>query len=319
MKNKNKKFGVLKNGFGLLAVSGAVFTSIGMGVKNVDAHGVVGDYFFPPTITTDDPFAVDELALPTVSYFKEPAVGGGTAVGTTTLGFEFDKEIFPKFALGISGDYLFQKPDGQELATGWDNFSLSAKYQLWQNDPHQAIVSVGGEWEIGGSGSSQVGAGSANVFIPKIFYGKAFGDLPDSLKYARPIAVTGTLGVDFPTSAEPNNLRWDFALEYNLPYLDSHMKGGGLPRFFRNMIPLVEFSMTSPLNRSGGQTAGTINPGILYETKYFQIGAEALIPVNSASGHQVGGIMQLQLFIDDIIPKVFGFPLIGHDSEKTDE
>jgi hypothetical protein len=314
MKNKKKKFAVLKNGRGWLAASGAVFTAMGMSANSACAHGFVGDYFFPPTITTDDPFATDELKLPSVSYFKSPAAGGGPATGTTDVGFEFDKEIFPKFALGISGDYLFQKPDGQQQLTGWDDFVMSAKYQLWQNDPHQAIFSVGALWRIGGSGSSQVGADSASVFTPTIYGGKAFGDLPDSLKYVKPIAVTGTLGVDLPTSAEPNNLQWGIALEYSLPYLQEQVQDIGLPRPFRDMIPLVEFSMSSPLNRGGGQTTGTINPGVLYETKYFQIGAEALIPVNSASGHNVGAIAQLEIFIDDIWPKTFGFPLIGRDN-----
>ena len=32
------------------------------------SHGIVGNRFFPATITTDDPFAADELSLPTVSY-----------------------------------------------------------------------------------------------------------------------------------------------------------------------------------------------------------------------------------------------------------
>ena len=59
------------------------------------------------------------------------------------------------------------------------------------------------------------------------------------------------------------------------------------------MIPLVEFSFDSPENRDGGETTGTINPGVLYETKYFQIGAEAIIPVNNATGHDVGAIIQI--------------------------
>jgi len=138
--------------------------------------------------------------------------------------------------------------------------------------------------------------------------------LPDSLKYAKPFAVTATFGVDLPTDAAPNNLQWGIALEYSLPYLQEQVQDIGLPRPFRNMIPLVEFSMTSPLNRGGGLTTGTINPGVLYEAKYFQIGAEALIPVNSASGHNVGAIVQLEIFIDDIWPKTFGFPLIGRDN-----
>ena len=32
------------------------------------AHGVVGSRFFPATIATDDPFAADELALPTIGF-----------------------------------------------------------------------------------------------------------------------------------------------------------------------------------------------------------------------------------------------------------
>ena len=77
------------------------------------------------------------------------------------------------------------------------------------------------------------------------------------------------------------------------------------------MIPLVEFSFTTPENRGGGPTTGTINPGILYENNYFQIGAEAVIPVNNATGHEVGAIVQLQIYIDDIWPKLFGHPVFG--------
>lgn len=303
MKNTNRNFAVLKNGYGWLAVSSAVFTAIGMVPNCAWAHGFEGDYFFPPTITTDDPFAVDEFPFPTVSWFK---TGG---VATTDIGFEFDKEIFPKFALSFAGDYLFQKPDGEPGVSGWDDFVVGAKYQLWENPEHQAIFSVGAEWKIGGSGSSEVGADSANVFTPTIYYGKAFGDLPDSLNYAKPLAITGTLGYDLPTSAEPNNIQWGFAVEYSMLYLQEQVKDVGLPAPFKTMIPLVEFTMTSPVNRGGGETTGTVNPGLLYENRYFQIGAEALIPVNSASGHQVGFIIQFELFLDDVWPKVFGHPL----------
>jgi hypothetical protein len=309
---KKNKFNptVLKTGKGLLAVSGAVMAVIGLSAANVHAHGFVGDRFFPPTIATDDPFATDELLLPSVSYSKSSDT---PPVDTTDVGFEFDKEIFPKFALGVSGDWLNLKPDGEPSSSGFDNFTLSAKYQLWQNDAHEAIFSVGGEWEIGGSGSQQVGADSASTFTPTIYFGKGFGDLPDALKYAKPFALTGTLGEDLPLSADPNSLEWGFALEYSLPYLQSQVKDIGLPEPFKNMIPLVEFSFDSPQNRDGGETTGTINPGVLYETKYFQIGAEAIIPVNSATGNQVGAILQVQIFLDDIWPKWFGHPLIGSD------
>ena len=307
---KKRKLSVIKNWRGRFAATGLVLATVGLGTAPAHAHGFVGDRFFPPTIATDDPFATDELLLPSISYFKSPA-DDGPAVGTTDLGFEFDKEIFPKFALGISGDYLIQKPDGLPSAGGWDDFSLSAKYQLWENVPHEAIFSVGAEWDIGGSGNKNVGADPTSTFTPTIYFGKGFGDLPEALEYARPFALTGTLGEDLPTSAEPNNLNWGLALEYNLPYLQSEVKDIGLPAPFKNMIPLVEFAMSSPLDRDGGETTGTINPGVLYENNDFQIGAEAIIPVNHATGNEVGAVVQVQIYIDDIWPKIFGHPLIG--------
>ena len=70
MKNIKIKFAVLKTGRNPLIVSGAVMAAVGFGAATVHAHGFVGDRFFPPTIATDDPFATDELLLPSVSYFK---------------------------------------------------------------------------------------------------------------------------------------------------------------------------------------------------------------------------------------------------------
>ena len=232
-------------------------------------------------------------------------------MGTTDVGFEFDKEIFPKFALGISEDWLHQKPDGQSASEGFDDITVSAKYQLWQNDKHEAIFSFGGKWTIGGTGDKSVGADSASTFSPGIFLGKGFGDLPGSLKYARPFAITGTLAEHLPDSAAPDALEWGFALEYSLPYLQAEVKDIGLPAPFKQMIPLVEFSFETPENRGGGPTTGTINPGILYESRYFQIGAEAIVPVNGATGHEVGAVIAVQIYIDGIFPKVFGHPLFG--------
>ena len=49
-----------------------------LGAARASAHGFVGSRFFPPTISTDDPFAVDELALPTVSWIRQPGEDGGS-------------------------------------------------------------------------------------------------------------------------------------------------------------------------------------------------------------------------------------------------
>jgi hypothetical protein len=305
----------------------AVFTLSNITTK-LWAHGFEGDRFFPPTVTTDDPFATDELAMPTLSFFNNPASSDGTTPKTREIDIstEFDKEIFPKFALGVTETEIFLKPQGQTGMNGFDNLSLSAKYQIVENAAHEFILSVGGEIDLGGSGSKMIGADSYSTYTPTLYYGKGFGDLPDSLKYLKPFAVTGTLGYAIPGEAgnsdgslNPDVLQWGFALEYSLPYLQQHVEDIGLPHPFQDFIPLVEFSMNTPVNRGGGYTTGTINPGILWESKYCQIGAEAEIPVNSATGPNIGAVFQVQFFIDDLFPKVFGHPIFFNNDKETDK
>ncbi|HEY0256658.1 MAG TPA: hypothetical protein VGC39_04370, partial [Candidatus Methylacidiphilales bacterium] len=76
----------------------------------VRAHGFEGDRFFPPTVSTDDPFATDELSV-SVSEFNNPAGSDGTPkTREFDVDSEFDKEIFPKFAVGVSGTYINLDP-----------------------------------------------------------------------------------------------------------------------------------------------------------------------------------------------------------------
>jgi hypothetical protein len=292
------------------------------------AHGFEGDRFFPPTVSTDDPFATDEFSIGMQSFNNPASPSDGTPkTREIDISSEFDKEIFPKFALGISGTYVSLEPnrhtdDGSDpmpAQDGFDNISLSAKYQLWEIPEHEFIFSLGGEVDLGGSGSKNFVGNSYTTYTPELYYGKGFGDLPNALKYLKPFALTGTLGYDIPSkSSDPNVLDWGFALEYSLPYLQEHVEDVGMPRPFRDFIPLVEFNMSSPTNRSGETTTGTINPGILWEQPDFQLGAEAVIPVNAHTGPNVGFTVQVQIYIDDIFPKIFGHPVFfNHDNDSN--
>jgi hypothetical protein len=81
---------------------------------------------------------------------------------------------------------------------------------------------------------------------------------------------------------------------------------------FDRLIPLVEIALETPLDRGqGGQTTGTINPGLIWSGKYFQVGAEAIIPVNSRTGSDFGFIAQLHFYLDDLFPHSLGRPLFG--------
>jgi hypothetical protein len=271
------------------------------------AHGFEGDRFFPPTPLTDDPFAVDELALPIVQY--NPA----SASHEVDVSGSFSKEIFPKFALSVSGTYINLNPKGGPAQDGFDNVDLNVKYQLWEVPAHEFILAIGSDVDLGGTGSRALGVNNYTTYTPNLYFGKGFNELPDALKYGRPFAFTGVVGYDlYANAAAPNALEWSGSLQYSLPYLQEHVEDIGLPRPFSDMIPLVEFSMTSPTNRSGGTTTGTLDPGVLWEGKYCQIGLEASIPVNDHSGPAVGGLFQVQIFIDDLFPKYFGYPIFGH-------
>jgi hypothetical protein len=279
--------------------------------KILFGHGFEGDRFFPPTITTDDPFATTELNLPTVSIFEDP---GQPKVEEVDASWEFDEEVFPKFALGASDTYIHLKPVGQQQIQGWDNLELSAKYQLFENAPHEFIFSIGLEADIGGTGTKSV-ADPFSTFTPTIYFGKGFGDLPDAMNFAKPFAVTGTLGLAVPSSTQgQESVQIGLAVEYNLMYLQEQVADIGLPSPLKEMIPVVEFTMQDPTDQGGeGQFTGTINPGVMWEQPDFQIGAEALIPMNSATGAHVGAVVSLQIYIDDIFPKIFGQPLFGKE------
>ncbi len=280
------------------------------------AHGFEGDTFFPPTITADDPFSKDEFAV-SITSFHQPAVTGGILTRETDLGWSFNKEIFPKFALGISDAWTYLSTPGSPSVNAFQNYVMSAKYQLWENPEHRFILSIGGYWNIGGSGGRAIGVESFDTLTPSIFLGKGFGDLPDSLAFLKPIVLTSVIGEVLPTkAAASNSFSYAFAFEYNIGYLQEHVRDFGIPHPFRDIIPLVEVALNSPQNRGGGATTGTINPGILYENPLFQIGAEAVIPIDHQSGPAVSFLVNVNIFIDDLLPKLFGYPLFGsHDIE----
>jgi hypothetical protein len=293
------------------------------------SHGFAGARFFPATLSTDDPFVSDELSLPTVSTIRTPEDGG---TRETDVSIDISKRITPDFAIEIGDTFTVLNPQEGPAANGFGNLELGGKYQLLKNGEHETIVSIGLGVEIGGTGGRSVGADSFSTWTPGIFYGKGFGDLPTAVRFLKPFALTGQLGVAIPTSAStrtvtldvqtgerevdverhPDVLEWGFALEYSLIYLQSQVQDIGLREPFNRLIPLVEFALETPLNRGEqGQTTGTINPGVIWAGKYFQVGVEAVVPVNERTGHNVGVIAQLHFFVDDLFPHSLGRPLFG--------
>jgi hypothetical protein len=107
-----------------------------------------------------------------------------------------------------------------------------------------------------------------------------------------------------------------------MPYLKSEIRDYQLPDFINHLIPIVEAQFATPVANNFGNSAittGTINPGVIWVGTYFQLGAEAVIPVNHASGSGVGFLGQLHLYLDDMFPTTIGRPLLGAGSASAQQ
>ncbi|WP_296660512.1 transporter [Paraburkholderia sp.] len=290
-----------------LLISGALACMAGSPAAY--AHAVVGDRVFPATMAVDDPGVGDEFNMQ-FNHIKTPD-SNGDDMNVNTVSYEWDKLITKNLAVSIAGNYSSQNsPDGS--AKGWDDLTLGAKYLAYANARHEFMASVGLLATVGGTGSKAIGA-SYSTFTPTVYLGKGFGDLPASLGYLRPLAVTGTIGPNITTASSdngPNSVGWGVTVQYSIPYLQNQVKDLGLPQPFANLVPVVEFPMsTCTAGDCAGQTTGTINPGLIWLNRYGQFGIEAQIPVNRATGTHVGVLVQAHLYFDDMFPNSLGKPL----------
>ncbi|WP_158815748.1 hypothetical protein [Methylocapsa sp. S129] len=290
--------------------------------SQAEAHAVCGNRIFPATLGIDDPGVNDELALPTVTYI--PPNTGGTQEFDAS--FSYTKTIFPNFGLSITDGKTWLNPGGN----GWGNIDTELKYMFWCDAPHEFMASVGLDVTWANTGTKNF-SDPFNTFTPLIDMGKGFGDLPTSLNILRPFAITAELGLSIPSAPHtssivyddsgnpslnvalnPTVFDWGFTLQYSLPYMNANVSEVGGPDFLRHLVPITEFAFQTPVSNyapGGNVTTGTIQPGAIYMADTWQVAVEALIPINGASGHNVGAVAELHFFFDDIFPNSLGKPL----------
>jgi hypothetical protein len=304
------------------------------------AHEIVGNRFFPATLGIDDPGVNDELAFPTVAVFK---TGDDPSFSQRDISGEFSKRITEAFAVSFGSTYSHLSPPGGPTgmgASGFQNLDTTFKYRVFKDPEHEFVMSVGLSVEWGGTGSKSVGADPFNTYTPTLYFGKGLGDLPDTLSWIRPVAITGQVGYAIPgrnsdttfgidpdtgdptigNEFHPRVLNWGGTIQYSMPYLKSAVVDLGLPDFINHLIPLVEATFRTPVANtltSGTLTTGTIQPGFIWVGNTFQFAIEALIPINRQSGTNVGVIAQLHLFLDDIDPHGIGKPIFGNAVQPT--
>jgi hypothetical protein len=284
------------------------------------AHCFVGSRFFPATLAIDDPCVADELSLPTVQWSQ---TGDMPPATEWDISAELSKRITEDLGISIGDTWSQIHQPGGFTQAGFSNLETTVQYQLLKDGPHELALLLGLIVDWGGTGAVDSGLATPwSTLTPTFYFGKGFGDLPDSFGWFRAFAVTGQIGYQFPTrsfdvdtgSSIPQVLAYGASIQYSMPYLKSEIRDYQLPDFINHLIPIVEAQFSTPMTNNFGNspiTTGTINPGVIWVGTYFQVGAEAVIPVNRASGTGVGFLGQLHLYLDDMFPSTIGQPLLG--------
>jgi hypothetical protein len=296
------------------------------GPRPSSAHGIAGNRFFPGTLAIDDPAVGDEAVLPNVSNRSVP--DGDRDLRDNRINWTFTRLLTPTVGLVVDNSWIARNW-GAATRTGFDVTNVGLKWQVYRDNPHEALVAASLVWGIGHSGAQAVGAHAPDTIKPGLFFGKGFGDLPDSVSWLRPFGIAGSVVLEHPTGGISTNLgidpqshqlgplstghvdilHWGLAVEFSTLYLTSRFNGG-LPREepLNQLVPLVEFAVDSS---RGTKSIATMNPGLAYVAVTWQIAVEAIVPLNSASGRGIGGRTQLLLFLDDLAPSLFGKPLLS--------
>jgi hypothetical protein len=289
----------------------------------------VGDRFFPSTLATTVPTPADFFKPPYFVQLPDTATTHEIDIPST-----YSRLITKDWGVFFTETYRIIDANGTKHS-GFGNLVIGTQYQLYTNAEHQFVFTVGGTAAIGGTGSAATGS-SFSTLTPTIYIGKGFGDLPDSLAWLQPLTVSATVGVAVPTAStslgaiqnqradlgaftslmtvpsgattlsetiNPKILQWGFALEYSLVnnlYTGPNRTG---TRYPEGWVPLVEFAFQTPLEGPlGGRTTGTVNPGVIWVSRYFQFGVEAIVPINAQSGRDLGVRAQAHLYLPAIFP-----------------
>jgi hypothetical protein len=146
------------------------------------AHEIVGNRFFPATLTIDDPGVNDELAIPTVSYFTN-----GDAAKELDISGDYSKRITADFAVGFGETWTRLKPPWMATVSGFQNLDSGLKYESGARVRHVNRA----RRRVGQNRSDRSRRGELQcVHAGAFFFGKGLGDLPDTMGWARPLAVT---------------------------------------------------------------------------------------------------------------------------------
>jgi hypothetical protein len=296
----------------------------------------VGDRFFPSTLATTVPTPADFYNPP---YFvKLPDTSTTPSTREFDIPTTYSRLVTKDWSVFFTETFRVIESANMGTRSGFDNLVIGTQYQLYTNPEHQFVVTVGGTAAIGGTGAPGI-ASSFSTLTPTVYIGKGFGDLPASAAWLRPLTISATAAVAVPTESStltslgalniprtdtgaftsltplptgpttlaetinPKILQLGLALEYSLVTNEHTGANRTGTRYAEGWVPLVEFTTATPLNGPlAGRTTGTVNPGVIWVSRYLQAGVEAIIPMDAHSGRDVGVRAQAHLYLPAIFP-----------------
>jgi hypothetical protein len=150
----------------LPTLEAATVASLLVWAHTVHAHGIAGNRYFDGTLGFDDPAVADEAILPLYNQLNFSTQGSN--VCDNRINWAFARLLTPTLAFTADGGWIHQNwPIGH--TSGADKADIGLKYEAYRDNR----------------------ADAPNTIQPAVFFGKGFGDLPDSLSWLRPFAVTG--------------------------------------------------------------------------------------------------------------------------------
>lgn len=282
-----------------LAIAALLFSGSG-----ALAYTAAGDRIFPATLLLPQSAPADQLYVTPVSL---PTNSGRATTATVTYG----KTITDDLGFQVEDDLasVDGTPAPERSAPG--HLVVALKYRAVLDRPREFFLTLAVDQEFAGTGPRAIGVDRESSTMPTVYFGKGFGDL--DLKYLRPLAVIGMARYQVADGPhQPNRVLAGVSLQYSIPYLESKVASLDLPDFLRHTTPMVEALVAAPTGENFGvRTTGYIAPGFSYAGNGWELGLEALLPINHASGHGVGVMAQLYFSLDYLFAdSPIGRPLI---------
>ena len=284
------------------------------------AYTAAGDRNFPALLILPQVAPSDAVWG---SFATQPMNAFGTGDPTRQNQFtgDYSKTITERLGIQFQGGLTQLDRLQTSSVTGAQNFEVLLQYEAILDPPHEFLLSVEADQNLGATGNQHLSTNfQQSATQLGVTFAKGLGDLP--IGFSRPLAITGFTGFQIAEGAPPqsnqgagqrsNKVNAGFSVQYSIPYLVSKVANVDLPQFLRGMTPMTEVVFATPVGPSyrNGRTL-LVAPGISYsEGRGWELGIEAMIPTNKATGRGVGVIAQLVLQLDYLLPdSIVGRPI----------